>query len=85
MTVRELFKHFGFYFSRIVFYDKTNNIHDTAFIFDIKNRKKTVKTEADFLNEYGDYKVNTWEVDTDLTTITNVYISIEIEEEQRND
>ena len=86
MTVRELLKHFGFYFSRIVFFDKTNNIQDTAYIgqmqlkFAIYSHSKTAKCETEFLNEYGDYKVITWEVDTTITSITDgVYLSIEIE------
>lgn len=83
MTVRELLNHFSFLFNRIVFLDKTNNIQDTAYTFMINSREQTIKNYTEFLNEYGEYEVTDWEVDTDLSSITQVYISIEIEEKRQ--
>lgn len=77
MTVRELINHFSFYFDKIVFFDKTNNIQDIAKIYIDNFPKKTVKNETEFLDEYGDYKVINWEVSIDGSFL----IRIEIEEE----
>ena len=82
MTVKELLNHFNsFYFDKIVIFDKTNNVQDTAYIYAMNNPKKTIKNMDEFLKKYGDYEVTDWEVDVDGSSITKTYISIDIEEE----
>ena len=81
MTVEELLKHFRFYFDKIVFFNKTHNIQDTAHLYEIDSLEQTVNNETEFLNEYGDYKVTDWKVKYDDSLITDIYIWIEIEKE----
>ena len=74
MTVRELFKHFSYYFDQIRYTDKTNKIDD----FELMSNLYEIESQyANFMKKYGHFTVDDWKFDNGEVNAIWIVISEE--------